>query len=197
MQIINPFNYVATQKFALSLVFILFSIFTAAQTTKNEAYGLKAGLNFAELFGADAIPESDRKVGYSFGVFANYKIKEKWFFQPELIWSLQGEKSETKGRYNISYLNVPLMVKYALNTINLETGVQVGFQTISTSKNVPDSIRLENFETFDFSLNIGVSYSFWQDWSIGVRYCHGLTNLVENRELKNSVLYFGLGYKLF
>jgi hypothetical protein len=79
---------------------------------KNEAhYGLKAGINFAELWGKDALPESDRKVGYSFGIYASYKIAKEWKIQPEVIWSLQGENSKESGRYKISYINIPIMFK--------------------------------------------------------------------------------------
>jgi hypothetical protein len=165
---------------------------------KNEGhYGLKAGINFAELWGKDALPESDRKVGYSFGVYATYKISKEWKLQPEVIWSLQGEKSKESGRYKISYINIPVMFKWKSNKFYTELGPQFGILTINTAKSVPDDLRLENFETFDFSLNAGIGYEIFEDWSIGVRYVQGVTNVVRGRDLRNSVNYIGLSYRIF
>lgn len=165
---------------------------------KSEAhYGLKAGINFAELWGEDALPESDRKVGYSFGVYASYKISQEWKIQPEVIWSLQGEKSKESGRYKISYINVPIMLKWKSKKFFTELGPQIGLLTVNTAKSVPDDLRIENFETFDFSLNAGLGYELFEDWSIGVRYVQGVTNIVRGRDLKNSVIYFGVSYRIF
>lgn len=164
----------------------------------NEAqFGLKAGINFAELWGEDALPESDRKVAYSFGIYAAYKISKYWKFQPEVIWSLQGENSKQSGRYKISYINIPLMFKWKGKHLYTEFGPQLGLLTINTAQSVPDSLRLENFETFDLSINIGLGYQIFEDWSIGIRYVQGMTNVVRGRDLRNSVIYVGLSYRIF
>lgn len=160
-------------------------------------YGLKAGINFAELWGKDALPESDRKVGYSIGGFASYKISKNLKLQPEVIWSLQGEKSEQSGRYKISYVNIPVMLKWYEGKFYYELGPQLGLLTINTAKSVPDELKLENFETFDFSVNIGLGYQLAEDWALGLRYGQGLTNIAKGRDLKNSVVYLGLAYRIF
>jgi hypothetical protein len=168
------------------------------ETGKQEAaYGIKAGINFAELWGKDALPESDRKVGYSFGIYATYTISKGLKLQPEVIWSLQGESSESSGRYKISYINIPVMLKWSEGKFYYELGPQLGVLTINTAKSVPEELKLENFETFDFSVNAGLGYKMAEDWAIGIRYCQGLTNIVNNRDLKNSVLYLGLAYRIF
>ncbi len=168
-----------------------------AQDDNKVQYGIKAGINFAELFGDDAIPESDRKIGYSFGTYASFKVSKDFKIQPEIIWSLQGEKSEKKGRYDISYINIPILFKWINKQFYTELGPQVGMLTINSSKSVPDDIRLDNFETFDFSAVAGIGYTFAPDWSIGVRYCQGFTNLVQGKDLKNSVIYVGISYRIF
>jgi hypothetical protein len=164
---------------------------------QGEEYGIKAGMNFAELWGKDALPESDRKVGYSFGIYASYKISKGLKLQPEVIWSLQGESSKESGRYKISYVNIPVMLKWSEGKFYYELGPQLGVLTINTAKSVPDELKLENFETFDFSVNAGLGYRLAEDWTIGIRYSQGLTNIVKGRDLKNSVLYLGLSYQIF
>ncbi len=163
----------------------------------NDHYGIKGGINFAELWGEDALPESDRKVGYSFGAYAMYKISEELKLQPEVLWSLQGEQSKENGRYKISYINIPIMLKWKQAKFYTELGPQLGLLTISTSESVADELRLEDFETFDFSINVGLGYEVLEDWSVGVRYVQGITNIVRGRDLRNSVIYFGVAYRLF
>jgi hypothetical protein len=160
-------------------------------------YGIKAGINFAELWGDDALPESDRKVGYSFGAYASYKLSKTLKIQPEILWSLQGEDSKESGRYKISYINIPVMLKWTEGKFYSELGPQLGLLTINTAKSVPEELKLENFETFECSANVGLGYKIAEDWTIGLRYIQGLTNIVENRDLKNSVVYIGLAYKVF
>lgn len=168
-----------------------------AQEAKSAfVYGMKAGVNFAELYGQDALPESDRKVGYSLGGFTTYSASTSWKIQMELIWSLQGEKSATKGRYSIAYLNIPLLVKWTEGHWYSEAGVQLGLLTLNSSQSVPEEIRLKEFETFDFSLCAGIGYQLDDDWSIGVRYTQGLTDIVPNKDLKNSVIYLGIAYTI-
>uniref|UniRef100_UPI004047F2C1 porin family protein n=1 Tax=Roseivirga sp. TaxID=1964215 RepID=UPI004047F2C1 len=160
-------------------------------------YGIKAGINFAELWGKDALPESDRKVGYSFGGYASYKISKGLKLQPEVIWSLQGENSKDSGRYKISYVNIPVMLKWKQGKFYYELGPQLGLLTINTAKSVPNELKLENFETFDFTVNAGIGYNLAEDWTIGIRYCQGITNISSGRDLKNSVFYLGLAFRLF
>jgi hypothetical protein len=169
----------------------------AADESQTAQYGIKAGINFAELWGEDALPESDRKVGYSLGGYASYKLSKSLKLQPEVIWSLQGEDSKESGRYKISYVNIPLMLKWTEGRLYTEIGPQLGLLTINTAKSVPDERRLENFETFDFSINIGAGYAIAEDWTIGLRYGQGLTNIVNDGDLKNSVIYVGLAYRIF
>lgn len=86
---------VCTLECILALVLCLaqFSDLLGQESVGNsDQYGVKAGINFAELFGDDAIPESDRKVGYSFGIYGTFKISKAFKVQPEVIWSLQGQK---------------------------------------------------------------------------------------------------------
>lgn len=186
----------------IALCFTLLSYQAYAQEmgTADEdkaQYGIKAGINFAELWGRDALPESDRKVGYSLGAYASYKLSKELKLQPEMIWSLQGENSKESGRYKISYINIPVMLKWIEGKFYSEIGPQLGLLTINTAKSVPEELQLENFETFDFSINVGLGYKLAEDWTIGLRYSQGLKNIAEGRDLKNSVIYVGLSYRIF
>jgi hypothetical protein len=168
-----------------------------ASAAEDEQYGLKVGANFAELWGADALPESDRKLGYSFGLYAAFKLRPGLKLQTELIWSLQGEKSPSSGRYKISYLNVPVLLKWESGRWHTALGPQLGFLTISMTQTVPAELRLAEFERIDLSAQAEIGYRLAADWSLSLRYGQGFTNLVAGKDLKNSVLYVGVAHRIF
>ncbi|WPR77630.1 porin family protein [Algoriphagus sp. NG3] len=184
------------KSFVSMCIFLIIYSHSYAQKKENFQFGIKGGINYAELLGRDALPDKDRKVGYSFGLYTNHKLSEHFKLQPEIIWSLQGDEIENKGRYNISYINIPIMLKWHKGKFYTETGPQLGILTINTSNTMPDNLRLENFDTFDFLLNAGVGYEISEDWTLGIRYTHGLTNLVKGLNLKNSVFYIGFAYNI-
>lgn len=68
--------------------------------------------------------------------------------------------------------------------------------TINTAKSGPEDLRLDNFDTFDLSMNVGIAYEIFESWTLGRRCCQGLTNIVADRDLKNSVIYCGLAYQI-
>lgn len=89
------------------------------------------------------------------------------------------------------------MLKWIEGRFYTEFGPQAGLLTVNTAKSVPDELKVENFETFDFSVNVGAGYEIARDWSIGIRYCQGLSNIVADRDLKNSVIYLGISCAIF
>jgi hypothetical protein len=194
---------IETWRTALIFGFLIFALKTEAQEKvideQNEwAYSLKGGINFAELVGDDALPLSRRKVGYSLGFAVSMPLKKGFYFSPEFLWSVQGESSESNGKYTLNYLNVPLLLKWKEKKFYSELGLQMGFITISSEDGVPEEYQLEeDLESFELALNAGVGYAIFEDLSIGLRYTHGITTIVEGYEIWNSVIYVGIAYKVF
>lgn len=189
-----------------------------SQTDAQVKFGVKAGPQITNLIGDDVSDDKEAKVGVNVGGYANIRFSEQLAFQPELLFSLQGnkqtEKEEALGttttwesKNNLSYINVPLMLKwYAYEGLNFEFGPQVGFNvgaknetTMKISNNdgtiTTESDRdIENIETVDFGLNIGAGYELPMGLNFGLRYTHGLTNIVKDVDAKNSVIALGIGY---
>lgn len=185
-------------RIALFSTFLLLSLRSEAQT-KSLEYGLKAGINFAELYGADAIPESDRKVGYSAGFYGKLSLQKELNVQLELLWSLQGEEGGSEGRYKVSYLNLPFLLKWHDQESGFysELGPQLGFLVINSSKNLAPELAVKELERLEVSLALGAGYKIDADWSVGLRYIQGISPLIAGKELYNSVLYLGFSYFLF
>lgn len=126
------------KKVLFAAVAVFGFITTQAQEIK---FGAKAGLNGSTLIG-DA-EDAKMIIGAHVGAFAEIKINDKFSFQPELLFSMQGAKSEyseseefggdiysysEESKVKLNYLNVPLMAKYyATQKFYVEAGPQIGF----------------------------------------------------------------------
>lgn len=116
----------------------------AAATTlgfsQQVKFGVKGGVNVTDLNGAEnglMNGVNTLNVGFNVGAFVEYKVQDKMYIQPELQLSTQGASSDhygydgysnTEKRVNLTYLNLPVMVKYeVVNKLKLEVGPQFGY----------------------------------------------------------------------
>ncbi len=122
-------------------------LFTITMNAQNVKFGVKGGLNVSNLpmnYPSNEFVniESNRNFGYHLGGFLEYKIKEKFYIQPELLLSLQGNEivqsfsTPSFGGYwatlsiysRLYYLNMPIMLKYKVNEkFYIELGPQIGY----------------------------------------------------------------------
>lgn len=204
------------------LLAIIFTSFITAQTTQlveaQEAepispwnFGLKAGINFANLKGSyldlDYVKESNGFVGFHAGGWANYALSQKSSFQFELLGSLQGGDIEYElsyagqnikpiGKVRMPYIQIPIMYQYKpLEKLHLEIGPQLNYlpkinlKTYIDGERINDETvenlvnnRLKNARSIDVGLNIGAGYEFIQDWRVYTRYTHGLLTVDDRDE---------------
>ncbi|MGL2963255.1 porin family protein [Flavobacterium sp. RSB2_4_14] len=198
---------------------VAFLSFVNLATAQKPAFGLKGGLNIANIsVSGDGSPDTKSFTSFHVGGFMEIMLNKKVSFQPELLYSQQGAKFDqlvdvegtlynTSNTFKFSYINIPLMIKYYPESkFFLEAGPQVGFLT-SAKLNVEVSGFGSNeqdvkdfFKSVDFGLGIGAGYYFTKELSANVRYNFGLTNIAEteagdNTEIKNNVFAISLGYK--
>lgn len=188
------------------LLFAAIAVFTfGSANAQDMSFGAKAGLNVASVSGDDTDGQKSL-LGAHFGVFAEFKVSDKFSFQPELLYSMQGAKAESAEtetfggqtysyskeiKLKLSYLNIPLMAKYYVTEkFSLETGPQIGFllkaENESESTVTTPGGSVSNSETtdgkdftkgVDFGLNFGLGYNFTENVSAGVRYNLGLSDI--------------------
>jgi hypothetical protein len=166
--------------------------------TDEVRFGLKAGLSNCILSG-----DTDVKSLLSFhaGGFVNIPVSDKFSVQPELLYSLQGEKGKSiDATLHNDYLNIPVMAKfYAADKFSIEAGPQLGFLLSAKIKYAGQSVDTKQYyNTTDFSLCFGLGYDVSEDLFLSARYNAGLSNLDKsgNQTIKNSVFQISLGYKL-
>ncbi|KAF2081343.1 porin family protein [Flavobacterium sharifuzzamanii] len=205
------------KKVVLSALAVMMFAFANAQDVK---YGVKGGLNLSNFSGDTDGINLKSKAGFNIGGFVEIKLSDKFFIQPELLYSTQGPKvkdqaGEVDGilyngdvRFNLSYINVPVMFKYYVaDKLNVEAGPQIGFLTSAKTKTTIDGYSGSHtmdvkdiFESIDFGLNFGVGYDFTDHLFGGLRYNFGIANIAkteagDNTKLHNGVFSINVGYK--
>ncbi|GGD18537.1 porin family protein [Flavobacterium orientale] len=220
-----------TKNLITSLVVVLLTTLNVA--AQKVTFGAKAGLNLATLTGdidgVKTIP------GYHVGGIADIQITEKFSIQPELLYSLEGGKSsffyedeftlfDTKERYELGYLNLPVMAKYHFaDGLSLEVGPQIGYLLHANSHydvniNFGDEINIDEsgkedikdfVEKINVGVNFGLGYQLKNNLFFQARYHLGLTDINKDLQeegfeeepseslgkIKNSSFQFSIGYR--
>ncbi len=181
---------------------VFLSFFLAASfygASAQVQFGAKAGLNLASLTGDDVDVKS--KIGFNAGLFAEIPVSEQFSVKPELVYSLQGAKSDGEGdsKLNLSYLNIPILAKYNISEgFFAEAGPQIGFLTTAKAKYDGGSVDIkDNFKSIDFSLGLGLGYELSETYGLNLRYNLGLSSIADDDDakVKNSVFQLGIFYK--
>lgn len=197
------------KKVLLAIVFLTAGAIASQAQIK---YGLKAGANFYQIGGSDADDfKEDRKmkIGLAGGAFVNIPINETFSVQPELLYSMEGnlQKYEEMGvdvktSYNLSYINIPVLVQYNASGFYAETGPQIGFLMSAKGKvevdgeEVADEDIKESLKSINVSWAIGLGYKLKSGIGFGARYNLGLTSIADADDTKvtSSGFHVGISY---
>lgn len=199
------------------IILVAVAILAFGSANAQAKFGVKAGLNLADLSESGSGSGTDFKsyIGFHIGGFAEFKLSDKIALQPELLYSTQGAKFDMYSAdldangnftFKLAYINIPVMFKYyASEKFSLEAGPQIGFLTSAKGKveiygNSAEEDVKDFFNSTDFAFNLGAGYDFTNKISVNVRYSLGLGNIADTEsgddyKLKNNVLLVSLGYK--
>jgi hypothetical protein len=186
---------------------LLLSIFAAASLATANAqlqYGVKAGVNMSNLTG-DATNDYKSRTGFNAGMFLEIPVSKKFSVKPELVYSLQGAKSDgvqdifPASTLKTGYVNIPVLAKYnIISGLFAETGPQIGFLT--SAKNDFDGTDhdvKDVYKTTDFSWAFGLGYELPFGLGVNARYNTGISKIVEEQgKWRNSIFQVGLFYKI-
>ncbi|MEP6951722.1 MAG: porin family protein [Ginsengibacter sp.] len=178
----------------------LFLLFTAKGQQAH--FGLKGGVNVAQLHFNDDVLSSDSKAGVNLGVFAHIHASKTWALQPELLYSLEGaQKVGNAGtNYNLNYLNVPVLLLYMFsNGFRLEGGPQIGFLLSAKTKSGSVTVDNNGFKSTAFSIPLGAGYLTSSGFGFDARYVFGLSNINNSENgptIQSNVFQLGIFYRL-
>lgn len=183
------------------LSFLMVALFTAVNAQVQ--FGVKAGVNSTNLTGDDT-NDYQSITGFHAGVFAEIPLGRKFSIKPELMYSLQGAKSDgidsilAGSTLKTGYINIPLLAKYnIISGLYVETGPQIGF--LASAKNDFNGVNhdvKDVYKTTDFSWAFGLGYELPLGLGVNARYNSGLGKIAEGQhKWRNSVFQLGIFYK--
>jgi hypothetical protein len=152
-------------KYFLSLAAAAFLFFCPAQA-QQALFGVKAGVNFANI--SSDVPDysSDMRTGLHIGGGVNFVISDNFSITADLLYTMKGAKQETEyiqinnsvtitgtveEKISLSYIEVPVLARYKLESgIYFNGGFYFGFlasykdeytvtQTVNNGNNINTS----------------------------------------------------------
>lgn len=207
------------KKILLLLLVTLIAGSVSAQ--KKFTFGPKAGFTIADLH-ADDNDQNDQisgvKAGLVVGAFAEYRAV-KWFaVSADVLFARKGAKNEfsvnttefnqtAENNFKLSYIDVPVLANfYVTKRLALKAGIQPSF-LVGAKNDVTASVNGEShsekvdlkdeLNTVDFSIPVGVAYTFKMGLVLDLRYHIGCTDLLKNGDYKltNRVATLTVGWK--
>lgn len=170
------------------------------------SWGVKGGLNIARVSGDD-IPDQEARTSFHVGLVGELPLADIFSLQAEVLYSGQGFKYNYSGllgdediEYQLDYINVPVLAKvYLFKGFSVEAGPQFGFKINEEIDSNPDGDDGDSdedvAENFDFAVAGGITFQTEFGLFASGRYNYGLTDIVKDSDLRNSVFQISLGYK--
>lgn len=151
--------------------------------------------------------EKKYKLGFQLGGFAKIGLSEKFYLQPELLYSLQGTKfgefdltfiqlpqndlddlfaqKVDGGSQNESNIILPIILRYYFNEkffVGFGPQLDFLFHTKADDFKINDNGRITYNDSsseskFNFGLNLGVGYYFNEKMGLNFRYNYGFNRL--------------------
>jgi opacity protein-like surface antigen len=183
---------------------------TAAQAQQDWGFGVKGGVNFANITGND-FGDPDGRTSFYAGVVGELPIVDNLFsIQPEVMYSAQGYDLARNNQnnvfdvgnnveYKVDYINVPILAKiYLVEGLSVQAGPSFNFKVNEQIDYKPTSssgdIKQDNAKDFEVGGAAGLEYKLNNGLFVQGRYNYGFTNVFDQGDAHNSVFQAGLGY---
>src|SRR6266540_247096 len=126
------------------LAFILFCIAAGSTQAQKMTPGIKGGLNISDVTSFNG----DNRLSGHVGLFLHTQFAPKWCFQPEILYSGQGQQFvvvNTEYTLALNYIQVPFMFQfYPVKQFYLEFGPQLGFLLAANIKHDGDKSEVDD-----------------------------------------------------
>jgi hypothetical protein len=187
-------------------------------STKGPSFGLKSGVSFSNIIKTDDSNfETNYVTGFNAGAFVNIPVVDRLSFQPELLFSQKGYKSDRNGALGngtltqkTNWIEIPILAAIqAAPGFNIYLGPQVSFLTkttntyegaFSTSQQTKYEDDADKFKKSIVGGVLGAGFNLTNTLSLTVRYALDLQKNNENGtsetpQFKNQVWQAGLAIK--
>ena len=201
------------QKTLFSLLVVTGFVANAqAQTT---SFGVKAGASLTNVTGNGAA-NTKNIFGFNGGLVANFALNDAFSIQPEVLYSMKGNKTERaytgytdKLTTRLHYIDVPVLARVNAGGLFFELGPQIGFLVAAKQKEetsgggvagtYEQSIK-DRVASVDFGYAAGLGYQLSNGPGIGLRYNGGFIDTkspsASSSAVRNSAFQLYLSYML-
>lgn len=219
-------------KLLFATLVLLQSLYLSAQDEPYFRLGVKAGGNLY----TSTLKGATKKImpGYQAGLTAEYALSETGYLQTEVIFmtkgtvmkgsqSIEGGTSKWTQRFNLQYINVPLMMAYKLEIdtdfkayfrgglygaygIGGKTTLKTEYKGVDTenTKTEQDTFGDGGLKKLDVGVRFGTGLEF-EKFSVGFDFEYGfldlsqrnsdLSTLLEDRAFRNKGVSLSVGYR--
>lgn len=189
---------------------------TPAASAQRPVVGVKAGLNYSDLYGDD-VGSSESLQRFCVGTFAGFPISDIIIIQPELLYTQKGTKWDLydpvaatveKAWVKLTYVEIPVLTKIVIRPRGdmkpyIFSGPYFGVNVAARGTIAQDGGVVERQIIGDVNnVDLGVVSGIGMDVGLGksaividARYVLGLTGIdEEGQDVRNKVFSFILGY---
>ena len=191
-------------------IFLLLALLVFAAGAVNAEgmmFGIKGGLNLANVSGDDAHDDAKLKIAFGGGIWMSYAFTEAFMIQPELMFMMKGMDLDVEDEEGLalSYIDLNVLAKYAIPMegdygIALYAGPFVGM-LMSAEFNEVD--MKDDFASMAFGAIFGAEFAYMLESgciTLDARYSMGLTTIAdfedadEQPDIKTNGIQFMIGY---
>jgi len=186
-------------------ILLLFFTFFFSLNVYSQKFelGFKGGVNSATQK-LNTIQGVESITGYHLGAFTYIKLPLIFGIQVEVQYSTQGGKfelSQVVNKNNLSYLNIPVLIRSDFGPFNFHFGPQFGLLTEAnlSLNGIKNDIK-DQLSDRDFSIVAGIGLRLPARLGVSLRYVKGLKNVSDpsiiSEETKNTMFQLSLKYSL-
>nr|WP_311460728.1 porin family protein [uncultured Capnocytophaga sp.] len=188
------------------LMTVAFAALAIAGANAQTKFGVRAGLNLADVAIKSRDVKAETKIRPSFyaGALAEFAFNDVVLMDAGLTYSNQGFKAKQgDGAYIQHTLNLPVWFKYDFAGFRPKAGLYAGYILSAQTKGEDGkttTVDKDAYNHFDYGIGLGVEYNLPNNGLFfEASYNWGLANLEKNGDSKNyannRVIQVGVGYK--
>jgi hypothetical protein len=185
------------------LVSVMMILIFAINTTQAQfvSYGLKGGLNIANIGGSDA-GDAGPSNGFHVGGFLGLSLLGIVAAEGGVYFSQKGYMVSGDNisdlQVSLNYIDIPVVVKFSpLPLVHFFAGPQVSYFLSGKSEQDGAESDIDNLRQLDMAIVAGVGMNLPMGLRLSAGYDYGFTTLLEEnpRDMYNRVIKLTVGYK--
>jgi len=164
---------------------IVLAVAFAAPASAQMSYGVKAGVNFANVsFDGEADVPSSGRIGALAGAFATIPLRGWLSVQPEAIYTMKGaslDMADIESDFIVDYLEVPLLARLSVRrNVYVAAGPSMAFRLRAKARtsfggSAQELDLKDDVESFDLGV-VGAAGIEVGRWVFDGRYTHGVSD---------------------